>query len=160
MRVSEASEVSEGAGRGSCNPCPGCGGLCSLCERGAARGEHRDISGFCGRFVASTFQLILLSPTPSRPWQEWCGLVFSGGFLTLTVGLFFSVPALQALSTDDSPSNTNLIVQVMFDERAALLSSSSGSRQPGQYQVPSKRKPPGDQKRPAGAPGTTDAGRT
>ncbi|XP_031971093.1 maestro heat-like repeat-containing protein family member 7 [Corvus moneduloides] len=61
--------------------------------------------------------------------------------------------ALQALSTDDSPSNTNLIVQVMLNERAELLSSSSGLRQPGQHQIPCKR-------RPAGAPGTADAGHT
>ncbi|XP_030133788.3 maestro heat-like repeat-containing protein family member 6 isoform X2 [Taeniopygia guttata] len=44
--------------------------------------------------------------------------------------------ALQALRTDDSPSKTNLRVQVMLDERAASLGSSSGSRQPGQHQIP------------------------
>ncbi|XP_053803789.1 maestro heat-like repeat-containing protein family member 6 [Vidua chalybeata] len=66
--------------------------------------------------------------------------------------------ALQALSTDDSPSNTNLIVQVMFNERAALLSSSSEERQPGQHQIPYKRRQPGDQRTAAGVPGTGTAG--
>ncbi|XP_058696501.1 maestro heat-like repeat-containing protein family member 7 [Poecile atricapillus] len=59
--------------------------------------------------------------------------------------------ALQALSQDESPSKRNLIVQVMLDERAASLNSSSASRQPGQHQIPSKRRQPG-------APGTADAG--
>ncbi|XP_039925706.1 uncharacterized protein LOC120755138 isoform X3 [Hirundo rustica] len=68
--------------------------------------------------------------------------------------------ALQALRTDDSPSNTNLIVQVMLDERAAVLSSSSGSKQPGQQQMPCKRRSPGEQRKPAGALGTADAGHT
>ncbi|KAM7048941.1 maestro heat-like repeat-containing protein family member 7 isoform 2-T3 [Acridotheres tristis] len=67
--------------------------------------------------------------------------------------------ALQALNTDDSPSNTNLIVQVMFDERATSLNSSSGSKQPGQYQIPCRRRAPGDQ-RPAGASDPADAGDT
>ncbi|XP_056352271.1 maestro heat-like repeat-containing protein family member 6 isoform X1 [Oenanthe melanoleuca] len=62
--------------------------------------------------------------------------------------------ALQALNTDESPSNTNLIVQVMFDERAASLNSSSG-----QCQIPCRRRPPGDQK-PAEAPETADAAQT
>ncbi|XP_066179381.1 LOW QUALITY PROTEIN: maestro heat-like repeat-containing protein family member 7 [Sylvia atricapilla] len=66
--------------------------------------------------------------------------------------------ALQALSTDDSPSNTNLIVQVMLDERAAVLSS-SGSQEPGQQQTPCKRRC-GDPRRSAGAVGTADAGHT
>ncbi|XP_064289799.1 maestro heat-like repeat-containing protein family member 6 [Passer domesticus] len=67
--------------------------------------------------------------------------------------------ALQALSTDDSPSNTNLIVRVMFDERATALNSSE-STQPGQHQIPCKRRHPGDQRRAAAAPSTADAGQT
>ncbi|XP_059724353.1 maestro heat-like repeat-containing protein family member 6 [Haemorhous mexicanus] len=68
--------------------------------------------------------------------------------------------ALQALCTDESPSNTNLIVQVMLDERATSLSSSSGSRQPGQPQIPCKRRQLGDQRRASGSPGPADAGQT
>ncbi|CAN8174264.1 unnamed protein product [Coccothraustes coccothraustes] len=68
--------------------------------------------------------------------------------------------ALQALRTDESPSNTNLIVQVMLDERATSLSSSSGSRQPGQLQSPCKRRQLGDERRAAGSPGPADAGQT
>lgn len=71
----------------------------------------------------------------------------------------FSVSALQALSTDDSPSNTNLIVQVMLDERAAVLSS-SGSKEGGQQHTPCKRRSPGDARKSAGAAGTADAGHT
>ncbi|TRZ23240.1 hypothetical protein HGM15179_003876 [Zosterops borbonicus] len=67
--------------------------------------------------------------------------------------------ALQALSTDDSPSNTNLIVQVMLDERAAVLSS-SGSKEGGQQHTPCKRRSPGDARKSAGAAGTADAGHT
>ncbi|XP_039584512.1 uncharacterized protein LOC120511482 [Passer montanus] len=67
--------------------------------------------------------------------------------------------ALQALSTDDSPSNTNLIVRVMFDERATALNSSE-STQPGQHQIPCKRRHPGDQRRATAAPSTADAGQT
>lgn len=103
-----------------------------------------------------TFQLILLSPASPRPWQELHEL--SGGFLLMTVG-GFSVSALQALSTDDSPSNTNLIVQVMFDERAAVLNSSA-SKQSGQQQTPCKRRSPGDPRKSAGAHGTANAGHT
>ncbi|XP_064575213.1 maestro heat-like repeat-containing protein family member 6 isoform X3 [Zonotrichia leucophrys gambelii] len=66
--------------------------------------------------------------------------------------------ALQALDTDESPSNTNLIVQVMLDERATSLSSSSGSKQPGQQQMPCRRKQAGDQRGEAGAPGPANAG--
>ncbi|XP_074404220.1 maestro heat-like repeat-containing protein family member 6 isoform X2 [Zonotrichia albicollis] len=66
--------------------------------------------------------------------------------------------ALQALNTDESPSNTNLIVQVMLDERATSLSSSSGSKQPGQQQMPCRRKQAGDQRGEAGAPGPANAG--
>ncbi|XP_066045327.1 LOW QUALITY PROTEIN: maestro heat-like repeat-containing protein family member 7 [Chamaea fasciata] len=65
--------------------------------------------------------------------------------------------ALQALSTDDSPSNTNLNMQVMLDERAAVLRS-SGSKEPGQQQTPCKRRSPGDPRKSAGAHGTADAG--
>ncbi|XP_054133738.1 maestro heat-like repeat-containing protein family member 6 [Melozone crissalis] len=66
--------------------------------------------------------------------------------------------ALQALNTDESPSNTNLIVQVMLDERATSLSSSSGLKQPGQQQMPCRRKQAGDQRGAAGAPGPANAG--
>ncbi|XP_074405053.1 maestro heat-like repeat-containing protein family member 6 [Zonotrichia albicollis] len=66
--------------------------------------------------------------------------------------------ALQALNTDESPSNTNLIVQVMLDERATSLSSSSASKQPGQQQMPCRRKQAGDQRGEAGAPGPANAG--
>ncbi|XP_077037220.1 maestro heat-like repeat-containing protein family member 6 [Agelaius phoeniceus] len=66
--------------------------------------------------------------------------------------------ALQALRTDESPSNTNLIVQVMLDERATSLSSSSGLRQPGQQQIPCRRRQPGDERKAAEAPGPADAG--
>ncbi|KAM7016954.1 uncharacterized protein RBU47_004616 [Passerculus sandwichensis] len=67
--------------------------------------------------------------------------------------------ALQALNSDESPSNTNLIVQVMLDERATSLSSSSGSGQPGQQQMPCRRKQAGDQRGAAGAPGPANAGK-
>ncbi|KAF2987354.1 hypothetical protein EK904_002392 [Melospiza melodia maxima] len=91
------------------------------------------------------------------PWQELSGPLLSGAFLTLAMALFLS--ALQALNSDESPSNTNLIVQVMLDERATSLSSFSGSGQPGQQQMPCRRKQAGDQKGAAGAPGPANAGK-
>ncbi|XP_071418236.1 maestro heat-like repeat-containing protein family member 7 [Pithys albifrons albifrons] len=66
--------------------------------------------------------------------------------------------ALQAMRKDDCPSHTSVMLQNLFDQRAALLSLSFGSSQPvslGQHQTLRDRRPPGDQRRrPSGAPGT------
>ena len=59
------------------------------------------------------------------PWQE--GLLGFPQIQALTVALFLSLPALQALRRDDSPSPINIIVQEIFNERAAELRSSAGS---------------------------------
>ncbi|XP_063256227.1 maestro heat-like repeat-containing protein family member 6 [Prinia subflava] len=107
----------------------------------------------------------LVPPCPSaagsRPGAV-TGSVFPGIAGMLMRGqpqeLHLICEALQALSTDDSPSNTNVIVQVMLDERAAVLNSSSGSKQPGQHQSLCRRRSPGEHRRPAGAVGTADAG--
>ncbi|KAJ7408073.1 hypothetical protein WISP_123182 [Willisornis vidua] len=65
--------------------------------------------------------------------------------------------ALQAMRKDACPSYTSVVVQAMFDRRAAQLGSSCGSRQPAfpeEHKTPHDRRPPGDQKRPFAAPGT------
>nr|XP_031361201.1 maestro heat-like repeat-containing protein family member 6 [Lonchura striata domestica] len=77
--------------------------------------------------------------SPQEPLRE--AAVRAIGIATLLIRgqpeeLQLICEALQALRMDDSPSNTNQIVQVMLDERAASLGSSSGSRQPGQQQIP------------------------
>ncbi|XP_051643138.1 uncharacterized protein LOC127470983 [Manacus candei] len=65
--------------------------------------------------------------------------------------------ALQAMRKDNCPSYTSVMVQALFDQRAAVLNSSSASRQAmslEKHQIPFNRRPPGDQRKPSGAPGT------
>ncbi|XP_027527879.1 maestro heat-like repeat-containing protein family member 6, partial [Neopelma chrysocephalum] len=65
--------------------------------------------------------------------------------------------ALQAMRKDDCPSYTSVMVQALLDQRAAVLNSSSASRQAvslEKHQIPRNRRPPGDQGKPSGAPDT------
>ncbi|XP_017693549.1 PREDICTED: uncharacterized protein LOC108508899 [Lepidothrix coronata] len=65
--------------------------------------------------------------------------------------------ALQAMRKDNCPSYTSVMVQALFDQRALVLNSSSASRQAvplGKHQIPFNRRPPGDQRKPSGAPDT------